>query len=168
MQRATPSGPRSIFTPSCSSTSAEAAQRRSGAISHAWRPSPRSRPPRSPRGWRCERRQSITAGPACVEERGIDLDRVANARAVRAKPVISSTVSPFIPQGDHEAAIWTGWRHAHDRLERGGSLLLRSASRSDELRYRFDHAGTLAARLMKCLGSSALFREHRLRVELDA
>src|SRR5712691_1290873 len=108
MHRVTPSGPRSIFTPSCSRTSAEphsddaarlpcfatftphaaATIAASVEMLNVARPSP-------PVPHVSRRSPSTSIG-------------VASARAVRAKPVISSTVSPFMRRATMKPAIWMG------------------------------------------------------------
>src|ERR1700682_3581906 len=106
--RATPSGPKSIFTPSCSSTSAdphieeaarlpclatlaphaEATMAESVEMLKVDSPSPPV--------------PHVSSSAASIEI------GVAFARAARAKPVISSEVSPFIRSATRNPAIWTG------------------------------------------------------------
>ena len=108
MQRATPSGPRSIFTPSASSTSAlphseeaarlpclatgtpQAAATIAASVEMLKVPSPSPPVPTTSRR---------------SPETGIG---VAWARAVLAMPVISSTVSPFMRRATMKPAIWEG------------------------------------------------------------
>src|SRR5439155_13922826 len=58
----------------------------------------------------------------------------------------------FHPQRDHEARDLNGCGvSVHDRLEGGRRFGFAQRFASDELRNRFDHEDTLAARLMKLL-----------------
>ena len=128
------------------------AQRRSRAISMLGhlRPARRRHNPRE-RG-DVERRQAIAAGPACVEELAVDLDRRGERASCARKAGDLVDSLALHPQGDHEPGdLDRGGVTAHDRLEGGGSFGFAERLASHELRYRADHAETLAARLMKLL-----------------
>src|SRR6266851_3813790 len=171
MQRATASGPRSTFTPHAAATIADSVEmlkvaRPSPPVPHVSRRSP-----------------STSIG-------------VAIARAVRAKPVISSTVSPFIRKATMKPAIWIGVASPRMIVSKAAAA---SASVSDShlTSFAIDSIITVASRLSPHLwggvrGGEQVWRsprsrrgpgcspdevaqdllaflgQHRLRVELDA
>src|SRR5256885_594329 len=108
MQRATPSGARSIFTPSCSSTSAEP------HIDDAARlPCLATRAPHAAATIAASVEMLKVARPSppvphVSSKAPSTWIGVATARAVRAKPVSSSTVSPFMRRATTKPAIWEG------------------------------------------------------------
>ena len=108
MQRATPSGARSIFTPSCSSTSADP-----HADDAARLPCLATRAPHAAATMAASvemLKVSRPSPPVPHVSRSLPSTAigVAMARAVRANPVISSTVSPFIRRATRKPATWTG------------------------------------------------------------
>src|SRR6266446_7828852 len=108
MQRATPSGARSILTPSFSSTSAEPHSDDAARL-----PCLATRTPQAAATIAARVEMLKVASPSppvpqvsrSAPSTWID---VATARAVRAKPVSSSTVSPFMRSATMKPAIWEG------------------------------------------------------------
>src|SRR5260370_19389763 len=193
MQRATASGPRSIFTPSCSSTSAE---------------------PHSDDAARLPCLATLTPHAAATIAASVEMLKVARpsppvphvssrspstsigvaiARAVRANPVISSTVSPFMRRATMKPAIGIGVASTR-MIVSNAAAASPSVSDSHLTSFAIESIITVASRLSPHLwggvrgGERALrsrrsfmgspdevaqdllafFAQHRLRVELDA
>src|SRR5260370_20494602 len=193
MQRATASGPRSIFTPSCSSTSAE---------------------PHSDDAARVPCVAPCTRAAAATIAASVEMLKVARpsppvphvsrrspstsmgggiARVVRASPVMSSTVAPFIRKATMKPAIWMGVASPR-MIVSNAAAASPSVSDSHLTSFAIDSIITVASRLSPHLwggvrgGERALrsrrsfmgspdevaqdllafFGQHRLRVELDA
>src|SRR5258708_25051285 len=106
MHRATPSGARSIFTPSCSSTSAEPHSEEAARL-----PCLATRAPHAAATIAAKVEMLKVASPSppvpqVSSSAPPTSIGVAIARAVRAKPVISSAVSPFMRSATSNPAIW--------------------------------------------------------------
>src|SRR5579872_700289 len=153
MHRATPSGARSTLTPSASRTSAEPQRDDAARL-----PCLATRAPHAAATIAASVEMLNVAMPSPpvphVSRRSPGTSMgVAIARIVRANPVISSDVSPFMRSATTNPAIWGGVA-AHDQLESASGLILSQRLAPDELGDRLDHRAVstftgLAARRMK-------------------
>src|SRR5216684_4130587 len=193
MQRATPSGPRSIFTPSCSRTSAEPHRDEAARLPCLATFTPHAAATIAANVEMLKVARPSPPVPHVSRRSPSTSIGVARARAVRANPVISSTVSPFIRKATMKPAIWMGVASPRMIVSKAAAA---SASVSDShlTSFAIDSIITVATRLppqlwggvrgveralrstRSSVGSPdevaqdllAFLGQHRLRVELDA
>src|SRR5450759_2304516 len=139
MQRATPSGARSIFTPSCSSTSADPHMDDAARLPCLATRAPQAAATIADRVEMLKVERPSPPVPQVSRRSPSTVIGVAIARAVRANPVISSTVSPFMRRAMTNPAIWVGVASPRMIPSKAADA---SASESDSQRTNFAIAST--------------------------